>query len=87
MKKLFLSDVAALLLATGTAHAQSSGPANAFFGGLGSPGIYGGGGSYQPPPQTARQKAATKRAIDMYRRGQLSKPRPAGCYYVDGTRC
>ena len=51
MKKLFLTGIAALFLATGAtpASAQSSGPAGAgFIGGLGSPGL-GSGGGYQGP--------------------------------------
>ena len=49
--------LAIVALTAATASAQSSGPANAFFGGLGA---YPMGGSYQQllPPQTARQKAA-----------------------------
>jgi hypothetical protein len=55
--------------------------ASAMFGGLGA---YGTGGSYQQPlpPQTARQKAATKRALDMVRRGQLAKPRYGSSGYI-----
>src|SRR5262245_8992330 len=46
--------LAIMAMATTTASAQSSGPANAFFGGLGA---YRTGGSYQQPlpPQTARR--------------------------------
>jgi len=72
--------LAIVAMTTTTASAQSSGPANAFFGGLGA---YPTGGSYQPlPPQTARQKAATKRALEMLRRGQLSKPRYGSSGYI-----
>jgi len=73
--------LAIMAMATTTASAQSSGPANAMFGGLGA---YGTGGGYQQPlpPQTARQKAATKRALDMVRRGQLAKPRYGSSGYI-----
>jgi hypothetical protein len=56
-KMMFALAIAAMT--TTTASAQSSGPANAFFGGLGA---YGTGGSYrQPlPPQTARTINAPK---------------------------
>ena len=77
--------MAILAMAMMTTSAQSSGPANAFFGGLGSPGIWGSS-SYQRqqplPPQTARQKANTKRALDMVRRGQLAKPRYGSSGYI-----
>src|SRR5262245_34626869 len=57
MKKLLLTGIAVLLMAT-SASAQSSGPANAFFGGLGSGGNFGysGGnfGYYAPRPPAQR---------------------------------
>ena len=52
MRKLMFA-LAILAMTMTTASAQSSGPANAFFGG--GLGAYPTGGSYQPsPPQTAR---------------------------------
>jgi hypothetical protein len=58
MRKVMFA-LAIVAMTTTTASAQSSGPANAFFGGLGA---YPTGGSYQSlPPQTARQKAAFRR--------------------------
>jgi len=75
--------LAIMTMATTTASAQSSGPANAFFGGLGSPGIWGSSYQQQPlPPQSARQKAATKRALEMVRRGQLAKARYSSSGYI-----
>jgi hypothetical protein len=73
-----------MAMATTTASAQSSGPANAFFGGLGA---YPMGGNYQQPlpPQTAREKSAFRRGQrlgEAYQRGQLAKPRYGSSGYI-----
>jgi Spy/CpxP family protein refolding chaperone len=74
MKRLLLAAIAfvAVALSTTAAPAQSSGPGSSlvFFPSGGAT-----GGSYRPLPQTAAQKAATKRFIEARRRGQLPKPR------------
>jgi hypothetical protein len=76
--------LAIMAMATTTASAQSSGPANAVFSGSGLGGLSMRGSYQQQPsqPQTARQKAATKRAIEMVRRGQLAKPRYGSSGYI-----
>ena len=71
MKRLLLAAITfvAVALSTTAAPAQS-GSSLVFFP---SGGVTGG--SYRPLPQTAAQKAATKRFIEARRRGQLPKPR------------
>ena len=74
--------LAILAAAMTTASAQSSGPANAFFGGLGA---YPMRGSYQLLPQTARERAAYRRGVELglkARRGQLAKPRYGSSGYI-----
>jgi len=53
MRKMMFA-LAIVAMTMTTASAQSSGPANAFFGGLGA---YGGGGSYRQPLPNTRPRA------------------------------